>query len=70
MKKFIFLLSILAYSVSYSQDTIPVPKEDTEIVTIVDEMAQFPGGRAELVNFLVKEIKYPAEAVKKNYRER
>lgn len=65
MKKFIFLLSILAYSISYSQDTIPVTKEGAKIETIVDEMAQFPGGIDELVNYLTNEINYPAEAVKK-----
>jgi len=45
-------------SIGFSQDAISVQKEDTIIETIVDEMAQFPGGRKELLKFLVKEIDY------------
>lgn len=39
-------------------------QQETDIYTIVDEDAYFPGGRAAMMKFLASNIKYPAEAVK------
>ena len=38
--------------------------QDGEVFTVVEEMPQFPGGMAEAMKFLAKNINYPAEAQK------
>ena len=38
--------------------------QDGEVFTVVDELPQFPGGMAEAMKFLAKNIKYPVESQK------
>ena len=38
--------------------------QDGEVFTVVEEMPQFPGGMAEAMKFLAKNIKYPVESQK------
>ncbi|MNK09770.1 Gram-negative bacterial tonB protein [compost metagenome] len=49
------------------QDIVPVPKDDkkpgaSEIYTIVDEQASFPGGIKEMYAYLEKNLRYPESA--------
>lgn len=38
----------------------PVPEDDDEIFQVVEEMPEFPGGMAECMKFIAKNIQYPA----------
>ena len=44
--------------------------EDEEVFIVVEENPEFPGGTAELMKFLAKEIKYPVEAEQKGKQGR
>lgn len=39
----------------------PPPKEEAHVIieTVVDDMAEFPGGKKELIKFLAENMKYP-----------
>jgi len=43
---------------------------DGEVFQVVEEMPEFPGGMAECMKFLGKNIKYPAEAIEKGIQGR
>lgn len=45
-------------------------KTEGEIFTVVEEMPSFPGGLQELMKFISKEVKYPAEAQEKGIQGR
>jgi len=53
------------------QDTTPIKKQEeqqTEIkktYTVVEKMPQYQGGESELINYISKSIKYPANAIAK-----
>ncbi len=64
MKTILIVFSIIACNIAFSQETTTVIEKDS-IAVVVDEMAEFPGGRNALVNYLVKEINYPTKAIKK-----
>lgn len=42
-----------------------LPPEDDKVYTVVDEMPNYPGGVNELLKYLAKNVKYPAESVEK-----
>lgn len=43
----------------------PAPADDEDMVfMVVEEMPEFPGGMQELMNFMARNIKYPADALK------
>ena len=49
--------------VKFAPNNKPVVQEG-QVFTVVEEMPQFPGGMAEAMKFLAKNINYPAEAQK------
>ena len=65
------LLLLLALNlnsaIAQKTDTgLTATNEEPEVFTIVEEMPEFPGGQDELLMFLTKNIRYPAEALEKN----
>ena len=47
-----------------------VEVEPEKVFTAVEQMPQFPGGDAELMKFLSKNIKYPTMAMENNIQGR
>ena len=43
-------------------ETIAEPTEHRNIFTVVEQMAEFPGGSFEMMKFIQKNIQYPAKA--------
>jgi len=73
MKKFQYLLLLLLFVGSFttaycqSAESEKSTKEDTEeVLSVVDEMPEFPGGMEKMMAFLSKEIVYPKSAVDAN----
>ncbi len=64
MKTILIVFSIIACNIAFTQNTTVL--EEDSIAVVVDELAEFPGGRSELVKFLGKEIKYPQKAIENN----
>lgn len=76
MKKitvFIFMMSTLVVTSGYSQQTAPQsvipppPVEEApqeEIFVVVEQMPEFPGGQAALMQYLSTHIQYPEECRK------
>lgn len=73
----LFLISGLISPLSFGQvnDSVNSPKQGTDVrittnksdsYEFVDEPAEYPGGRAELLKFLSDHIVYPKSAIKKN----
>jgi TonB family protein len=70
----VFLMMILFSSNSFSKTEPPqdVPKDKgtspqaNEAYKTVEKMPSFPGGDEARVNFMMKNLKYPEEAMKKN----
>jgi protein TonB len=50
------------------ENTVLQPK--TEPFILVEEMPEFPGGDAELLNFISKNISYPEDAIRNNIQGR
>ena len=66
MKTILIVFSIIVSSVGFSQDTIPTILKVPASIEIYDSIAEFPGGRNELVKFLGKEMIYPQKAIENN----
>ncbi|MBL7920876.1 MAG: TonB family protein [Bacteroidia bacterium] len=66
MKKFIIFFFILSTIACFSQtQNLTVSNEaQTEVYTIVEEMPEFPGGIAEMSNFIRKNLMFPQSAIK------
>lgn len=49
------------WGVPYVPCCPPPPKEEVHVIieTFIDEMAEFPGGKKELIKFLAENMKYP-----------
>ncbi len=64
MKKIVFILFILKACFCFSQiKTIHVAKEkEPEVFTLVEEQAEYPGGIAEMSNFIRKNLVFPSRA--------
>lgn len=43
----------------------PLPPDEDKVYEVADVMPEFPGGQMELLKFLARNIKYPAESVQK-----
>ena len=43
---------------------VPLPPEDDKVYEVVEVMPEFPGGQSELLKYLARNIKYPAESFK------
>ena len=48
----------------------PAEIDDSKVFTSVEQMPQFPGGEAELMKYLSKNIKYPTMAMENNIQGR
>ena len=83
MKKTLFLLFILSVGLFISCGTDKsILKNDTSYVgakdetatdkvyQVVEKMPEFPGGKQRLLNWVMKNIQYPAEARKKGIQGR
>lgn len=46
---------------------VPLPPQDDKVYEVVDVMPEFPGGETELLKYMARNVKYPAESVK--YKE-
>lgn len=61
-------------SETFAPPTTPTPKvvekQEEEILTFVAEEASFPGGTAEMMKYLSKNIKYPEIAIQANIQGR
>ena len=51
-------------------DDAPIKVEDGKIYNVVEKYPEFPGGMAELMKYLQKNVKYPQEAKDKNIHGR
>ena len=60
----------IKYSFDASKEQTAKAEEQDEIVNVPEEMPMFPGGMQELMKFLQKEVKYPAEAQDKGIQGR
>jgi TonB family protein len=58
LKSLLYIFFILCFSSSL----IAQESGGTEVYTIVEQMPEFPGGSAAMMDFLKKNIKYPSEA--------
>jgi protein TonB len=62
MRKFVIILLVATGHVAFGQN-----EKSTDVVyTIVETMPVFPGGDQGVLDFVVKNIEYPAEAKNKN----
>lgn len=43
---------------------VPLPPQDDKVYEVVDVMPEFPGGETELLKYMARNVKYPAESVK------
>ena len=67
------LRKIWTLQINYSEmeeESTSQSTEDEEVFMVVEENPEFPGGAAELMKFLAKEIKYPVEAQQKGEQGR
>lgn len=42
----------------------PLPPDDDKVYEVVDVMPEFPGGETELLKYMARNVKYPAESIK------
>lgn len=62
--KYVYLLLCLTGCVMSTKNFAQAPADSTarEVLTIAEEMPEFPGGEAELYDFIGKNLSYPAAA--------
>ncbi|MBK9285321.1 MAG: energy transducer TonB [Sphingobacteriaceae bacterium] len=58
------LLLILSLNVQSQENTEKTNANKDEVFTVVDDVAEFKGGNAELMKYLQTNLKYPEEAKK------
>ncbi|HNE28185.1 MAG TPA: M56 family metallopeptidase [Saprospiraceae bacterium] len=56
------LLLAVLFQAPVSAQTTATSKQDNTVLTTCDKMPEFPGGKAALMDFLVKNIRYPQQA--------
>ncbi len=61
---------IIPDSESAAIAAIPQTPQDTTVFTVVEDMPQYPGGTATLLNYLAQNIKYPEKAQKEGIQGR
>lgn len=61
---------IIPDSESAAISAIPQTPQDTTVFTVVEDMPQYPGGTATLLNYLAQNIKYPEKAQKEGVQGR
>lgn len=71
MKKLLFmsLLAVCCLTTVSAQKTI-VSQKNQKVFDVVEQMPQFPGGQAALFEYLMNNVKYPADAVKQKVEGR
>ncbi|HEY6913843.1 MAG TPA: energy transducer TonB [Paludibacter sp.] len=67
---FAFAFSINAHArplknIQLASDSV-ISQKDDSVYSVVDKMPEFPGGDKELIGFINKKLRYPADAKKKN----
>lgn len=73
MKKFIIMVLTVLFGLTNvsAQKTVVAKKAVTkQVFSVVDQMPEFPGGQAALFEFLMKNVKYPADAKDKKIEGR
>lgn len=74
MKKFIIMVLTVLFGLTNvsAQKTVVAKKAVTkqQVFSVVDQMPEFPGGQAALFEFLMKNVKYPADAKEKKIEGR
>ena len=77
MLSILFILTFITWNYSFSQDSISPCQfildttTQTKVYFIADSEPSFPGGKEELINFIIKNLEYPScgEYVGKVYAE-
>lgn len=65
MKKALFSLGLIATSLStYAQSKADTTQTKEPVFSYVEQMPEFPGGDNELNEFLIKNLRYPEQAMK------
>jgi protein TonB len=57
-------MAVFGLTTVSAQKTV-VAKKNQKVFDIVEQMPEYPGGQAALIEYLSKNIKYPADAEKK-----
>lgn len=52
-------------AVEQTEASQPLPPDEDKVYEVAEVMPEFPGGQMELLKFLARNIKYPAESVQK-----
>jgi protein TonB len=67
MRIMLTILIQLALCTAHAQtDTIPISKPDSAIYYKPDIEASYPGGTKDWIHYLVRNLRYPDQAVRKN----
>lgn len=66
MKKFIImaLMAVLGLTTVSAQKTV-VAKKNQKVFDVVEQMPEYPGGQAALIEYISNNVKYPDDAAKK-----
>lgn len=64
MRNTLLIFFLLVYGISFSQEkTVSFPEIEDSIYTDADVAANFPGGKAAILNFIAENLHYPFEDV-------
>jgi TonB family protein len=63
MKKFIFVLFLVCTSFLFSQEKDSLKSKDLIDFEFVEEMAEFPGGEIKMMQWINRQVHYPAMAI-------
>jgi protein TonB len=66
MKKFIImaLMAVFGLTTVSAQKTV-VAKKNQKVFDVVEQMPEYPGGQAALIEYISNNVKYPDDAAKK-----
>jgi len=65
MMMVVCLLVVFAFNMQGSTNRVKTEKVHGKVYEKVEQMPEFPGGQTELINFLMKSVKYPRESMEK-----
>lgn len=63
---FSIIISLKSYSQERTNSNLKNKVDENEIVEMVEEDAEFPGGNLKLAKWISKNVKYPESAIKAN----
>lgn len=71
MKKLILMtaMAVFCLTTASAQKTV-VSQKNQKVYEVVDQMPEFPGGMPAMIEFLQKNVKYPADAEKQKVEGR